>query len=76
MQDIYRLKSLDDYEMEMNSSTIKDLNDDIKEEVKAIGTKPEESTDDYKIPELTEEKHKYKWYQFIKNTRIKEQKVK
>lgn len=55
MQDIYRLKSLDDYEMEMNSSTIKDLNDDIKEEVKAIGTKPEESTDDYKIPELTEE---------------------
>lgn len=74
VQDIYRLKSLDDYEMEMNSSTIKDLNDDIKEEVKAIGTKPEESTDDYKIPELTEEKHKYKWYQFIKKHKDKKNK--
>lgn len=74
VQDIYRLKSLDDYEMEMNSSTIKDLNDDIKEEVKAIGTKPEESTDDYKIPELTEEKHKYKWYQFIQKHKDKKNK--
>lgn len=74
VQDIYRLKSLDDYEMEMNSSTIKDLNDDIKEEVKAIGTKPEESTDDYKIPELTEEKHKYKWYQFIQKHKDKKSK--
>lgn len=74
VQDIYRLKSLDDYEMEMNSSTIKDLNDDIKEEVKAIGTKPEESTDDYKIPELTEEKHKYKWYQFIQKYKDKKNK--
>lgn len=74
VQDIYRLKSLDDYEMEMNSSTIKDLNDDIKEEVKAIGTKPEESTDDYKIPELTEEKHKYKWYQFIQKHKNKKNK--
>lgn len=74
VQDIYRLKSLDDYEMGMNSSTIKDLNDDIKEEVKAIGTKPEESTDDYKIPELTEEKHKYKWYQFIKKHKDKKNK--
>lgn len=74
VQDIYRLKSLDDYEMEMNSSTIKDLNDDIKEEVKAIGTKPEESTDDYKIPELTEEKYKYKWYQFIKKHKDKKNK--
>lgn len=74
VQDIYRLKSLDYYEMEMNSSTIKDLNDDIKEEVKAIGTKPEESTDDYKIPELTEEKHKYKWYQFIQKHKDKKNK--
>lgn len=74
VQDIYRLKSLDDYEMEMNSSTIKDLNDDIKEEVKTIGTKPEESTDDYKIPELTEEKHKYKWYQFIQKHKDKKNK--
>ena len=74
VQDIYRLKSLDDYEMEMNSSTIKDLNDDIKEEVKAIGTKPEESTDDYKIPELTEGKHKYKWYQFIQKHKDKKNK--
>ena len=74
VQDIYRLKSLDDYEMEMNSATIKDLNDDIKEEVKAIGTKPEESTDDYKIPELTEEKHKYKWYQFIQKHKDKKNK--
>lgn len=74
VQDIYRLKSLDDYEMEMNSSTIKDLNDDIKEEVKAIGTKPEESTDDYKIPKLTEEKHKYKWYQFIQKHKDKKNK--
>lgn len=74
VQDIYRLKSLDDYEMEMNSSTIKDLNDDIKEEVKAIGTKPEESTDDYKIPELTEDKHKYKWYQFIQKHKDKKSK--
>lgn len=74
VQDIYRLKSLDDYEMEMNSSTIKDLNDDIKEEVKAIGTKPEESTDDYKIPELTEEKYKYKWYQFIQKHKDKKNK--
>lgn len=74
VQDIYRLKSLDDYEMEMNSSTIKDLNDDIKEEVKAIGTKTEESTDDYKIPELTEEKHKYKWYQFIQKHKDKKNK--
>lgn len=74
VQDIYRLKSLDDYEMEMNSSTIKDLNDDIKEEVKAIGTKPEESTDDYKIPELTEAKHKYKWYQFIQKHKDKKSK--
>lgn len=74
VQDIYRLKSLDDYEMEMNSSTIKDLNDDIKEEVKAIGTKPEESTDDYKIPKLTEEKHKYKWYQFIQKHKNKKNK--
>lgn len=74
VQDIYRLKSLYDYEMEMNSSTIKDLNDDIKEEVKAIGTKPEESTDDYKIPELTEEKHKYKWYQFIQKHKDKKNK--
>lgn len=74
VQNIYRLKSLDDYEMEMNSSTIKDLNDDIKEEVKAIGTKPEESTDDYKIPELTEEKHKYKWCQFIKKHKDKKNK--
>lgn len=74
VQDIYRLKSLDDYEMEMNSSTIKDLNDDIKEEVKAIGTKPEESTDDYKIPELTEEKHKYKWYQVIQKHKDKKNK--
>lgn len=74
VQDIYRLKSLDDYEMEMNSSTIKDLNDDIKEEVKAIGTKPEESTDDYKIPELTEEKHKYKWYQLIQKHKDKKNK--
>lgn len=76
VQDIYRLKSLDDYEMEMNSSTIKNLNDDIKEEVKAIGTKPEESTDDYKIPELTEEKHKYKWYQFIQKHKDKKNKSK
>ena len=74
VQDICRLKSLDDYEMEMNSSTIKDLNDDIKEEVKTIGTKPEESTDDYKIPELTEEKHKYKWYQFIQKHKDKKSK--
>lgn len=74
VQDIYRLKSLDDYEMEMSSSTIKDLNDDIIEEVKAIGTKPEESTDDYKIPELTEEKHKYKWYQFIQKHKDKKNK--
>lgn len=74
VQDIYRLKSLDDYEMEMNSATIKDLNDDVKEEVKAIGTKPEESTDDYKIPELTEEKHKYKWYQFIQKHKDKKNK--
>lgn len=74
VQDIYRLKSLDDYEMEMNSATIKDLNDDIKEEVKAIGTKPEESTDDYKIPELTEEKHKYKLYQFIQKHKDKKNK--
>lgn len=74
VQNIYRLKSLDDYEMEMNSSTIKDLNDDIKEEVKTIGTKPEESTDDYKIPELTEEKHKYKWYQFIQKHKDKKNK--
>lgn len=74
VQDIYRLKSLDDYEMEMNSSTIKDLNDDIKEEAKAIGTKPEESTEDYKIPELTEEKHKYKWYQFIQKHKDKKNK--
>ena len=74
VQDIYRLKSLDDYEMEMNSSTIKDLNDDIKEEVKAIGTKPEESADDYKIPKLTEEKHKYKWYQFIQKHKDKKNK--
>lgn len=74
VQDIYRLKSLDDYEMEMNSATIKDLNDDIKEEVKAIGTKPEESTDDYKIPELTKEKHKYKWYQFIQKHKDKKNK--
>ena len=42
IQEIFRVKDLSAYEMEMTSANIHELNDEIKEEVKQMGNRPEE----------------------------------
>lgn len=56
IQDVYRLKDLEEYEMEMSSSTIKGLNDDIKVEVDMLSqAEPKAIPDNTEIPLLPKE---------------------
>lgn len=59
IQDLYRLKDLEQYEMEMSSSTIKTLNDDIKVEVDLLAqSEPKAIPDNTDIPLLPKEEEK------------------
>lgn len=61
IQDLYRLKDLKNYEMEMTSSTIHEINAEIETEVKELSNKPEEIEEKKEALPSTEEKEKKRW---------------
>lgn len=67
IQDIYRLQDLKEYEMEMNNSTIKNLNYEISEEVKLLGHEAPKIPEKIILNELPKEKQpeKKKWYEVV-----------
>lgn len=61
IQDLYRLKDLKSYEIEMTSSTIHEINVEIETEVKKLDNKPEVITEKKEALPTTEEKEKKRW---------------
>ncbi len=61
IQDLYRLKDLKSYEIEMTSSTIHEINAEIETEVKKLDNKPEVITEKKEALPTTEEKEKKRW---------------
>ncbi len=59
IQELYRLEDLKDYEMEMSSSTIHEINEEVEEEVKEIGndTMKEKKEEPLLIEDKEEKKH-------------------
>lgn len=79
IQDLYRLKDLENYEMEMSTSTIHEINEEIKVEVKQLSNKPEEIEAPVKeaLPTTEEAKKKKKWeFHLFRKTRSKVEKDK
>ncbi len=58
IQDLYRIKDLKNYEIEMTSATVHEINAEIEVEVKELSNKPEEKKEALPKPEETEKK---KW---------------
>ncbi len=58
IQDLYRIKDLKNYEIEMTSVTVHEINAEIEVEVKELSNKPEEKKEALPKPEETEKK---KW---------------
>lgn len=67
IQDVYRLQDLKEYEMEMNNSTIKNLNYEISEEVKLLGHEAPKIPEKITLNELPKEKQpeKRRWYEVV-----------
>ncbi len=61
IQDLYRLKDLKSYEIEMTSSTIHEINVEIETEVKKLDNKPEVITEKKEALPTTEETEKKRW---------------
>ena len=79
IQDLYRLKDLENYEMEMSTSTIHEINEEIEVEVKQLSNKPEEIEAPVKeaLPTTEEAKKKKKWeFHLFRKTRSKVEKDK
>ena len=79
IQDLYRLKDLENYEMEMSSNTIHEINEEIEVDVKELSNKPEEIEAPIKevLPTTEETKKKKKWeFHLFKKIRSKVEKDK
>lgn len=69
IQDLYRIKDLKNYEIEMTSATVHEINAEIEVEVKELSNKPEEIEEKKEAlpkPEETEKKKKWKFPFFKK----------
>ncbi len=67
IQDLYRLQDLKNYEIEMTSATVHEINAEIEVEVKELSNKPEEIADQKEaLPKPEEEKKKWKFPFFRK----------
>lgn len=61
IQDLYRIKDLKNYEIEMTSATVHEINAEIEVEVKELGNKPEEIEEKKEALPKPEETEKKKW---------------
>ncbi len=61
IQDLYRIKDLKNYEIEMTSATVHEINAEIEVEVKELSNKPEEIEDKKEALPKPEETEKKKW---------------
>lgn len=61
IQDLYRIKDLKNYEIEMTSATVHEINAEIEVEVKELSNKPEEIEEKKEVLPKPEETEKKKW---------------
>lgn len=61
IQDLYRIKDLKNYEIEMTSATVHEINAEIEVEVKELSNKPEEIEEKKEALPKPEETEKKKW---------------
>lgn len=61
IQDLYRIKDLKNYEIEMTSATVHEINTEIEVEVKELSNKPEEIEEKKEALPKSEETEKKKW---------------
>ena len=74
LQNLFRIQSLQPYEMEMNEATVEVIDARVKEEVKKLSDKPEEkklTNDD--VPLLEQPKKKHHFFDFLHRKKEKKE---